>query len=186
MPPTRLEDDDSADESDMISARTLALTRYKRNHEFMNEVFMYAAFSALQYKFSVRLHDLSFVRRPQKGVSSTETTVLRFRQDRSRSESGQSVFCDSLRWALTFGPRRNYKRISTNCARKPTHVGKQGRMLKGLWMSRQTYQWMRMNLRHDCGPLLVAAHWSISLCCRRYIRILLFPVVFIVYTYEIP
>lgn len=47
MPPTRLEDDDSADESDMISARTLALTRYKRNHEFMNEVFMYAAFSAL-------------------------------------------------------------------------------------------------------------------------------------------
>lgn len=28
----------------MISTRTLALTRYKRNHEYMNEVFMYAAF----------------------------------------------------------------------------------------------------------------------------------------------
>ncbi len=32
------------DESDTISTRTLALTRYRRNHEFMNEVFMYAAF----------------------------------------------------------------------------------------------------------------------------------------------
>ncbi|KAM5536932.1 hypothetical protein V8D89_009479 [Ganoderma adspersum] len=39
-----VEDDDSADESESISARTLALTRYRRNHEFMNEVFMYAAF----------------------------------------------------------------------------------------------------------------------------------------------
>ncbi|TFY63812.1 hypothetical protein EVJ58_g3026 [Rhodofomes roseus] len=39
-PPARVEDDDSADESDMISTRTLAMTRYKRNHEFMNEVFI--------------------------------------------------------------------------------------------------------------------------------------------------
>ena len=41
-----VEDDDSADESETISTRTLALTRYRRNHEFMNEVFMYAAFGA--------------------------------------------------------------------------------------------------------------------------------------------
>ncbi|KAI0671187.1 hypothetical protein C8Q78DRAFT_844071 [Trametes maxima] len=40
----RAEDDDSADESETISTRTLALTRYRRNHEYMNEVFMYAAF----------------------------------------------------------------------------------------------------------------------------------------------
>ncbi|CDO72233.1 hypothetical protein BN946_scf184970.g85 [Trametes cinnabarina] len=40
----RGEDDDSADESETISTRTLALTRYRRNHEYMNEVFMYAAF----------------------------------------------------------------------------------------------------------------------------------------------
>ncbi|KAI0354838.1 hypothetical protein OH77DRAFT_1480872 [Trametes cingulata] len=40
----RPDDDDSADESETISTRTLALTRYRRNHEFMNEVFMYAAF----------------------------------------------------------------------------------------------------------------------------------------------
>jgi hypothetical protein len=32
------------DEADHISARTLASVRYKRNHELMNEVFMYAAF----------------------------------------------------------------------------------------------------------------------------------------------
>ncbi|KAI0365351.1 hypothetical protein BV20DRAFT_766440 [Pilatotrama ljubarskyi] len=40
----RVDDDDSADESETISTRTLALTRYRRNHELMNEVFMYAAF----------------------------------------------------------------------------------------------------------------------------------------------
>ncbi|OBZ71125.1 SWI/SNF and RSC complexes subunit ssr4 [Grifola frondosa] len=44
QPPPQVEDDDSADESDLISTRTLALTRYRRNHELMNEVFMYAAF----------------------------------------------------------------------------------------------------------------------------------------------
>ncbi|KAI0694700.1 hypothetical protein C8Q76DRAFT_685417 [Earliella scabrosa] len=42
--PRMAEDDDSADESETISTRTLALTRYRRNHEFMNEVFMHAAF----------------------------------------------------------------------------------------------------------------------------------------------
>ncbi|KAI0775555.1 hypothetical protein BD413DRAFT_529374 [Trametes elegans] len=41
---SRGDDDDSADESESISTRTLALTRYRRNHELMNEVFMYAAF----------------------------------------------------------------------------------------------------------------------------------------------
>ncbi|KIM74153.1 hypothetical protein PILCRDRAFT_828437 [Piloderma croceum F 1598] len=40
----RVDDDDSADESEQISTRSLALTRYKRNHELMNEVFMFAAF----------------------------------------------------------------------------------------------------------------------------------------------
>ena len=34
----------SLDEADQISTRSLALTRYKRNHELMNEVFQYAAF----------------------------------------------------------------------------------------------------------------------------------------------
>ncbi|KAJ3555780.1 hypothetical protein NM688_g2382 [Phlebia brevispora] len=43
-PQPRPEDDDSADEQDLISTRTLALTRYRRNHEYMNEVFMQAAF----------------------------------------------------------------------------------------------------------------------------------------------
>lgn len=37
-------DDDSGDEYDHVSTRSLALARYKRNHDYMNEVFMYAAF----------------------------------------------------------------------------------------------------------------------------------------------
>ena len=45
----------SADEYDHISTRSLALARYKRNHEYMNEVFMHAAFGkchniTLQYE----------------------------------------------------------------------------------------------------------------------------------------
>lgn len=58
--PTRPEDDDSGgrpphlvlflaadlrlDENDQISTRTLALTRYRRNHDIMNEVFKHAAY----------------------------------------------------------------------------------------------------------------------------------------------
>ncbi|KAJ4483941.1 hypothetical protein J3R30DRAFT_3425986 [Lentinula aciculospora] len=38
------DDDDSGDEVDSISTRTLALTRYKRNHDLMNEVFVKASF----------------------------------------------------------------------------------------------------------------------------------------------
>ncbi|KAG8214832.1 NADP-dependent oxidoreductase domain-containing protein [Butyriboletus roseoflavus] len=45
--PPRLDDDDSADEFEVISTRTLALTRYKRNHELMEEVFRKAAFGTL-------------------------------------------------------------------------------------------------------------------------------------------
>ncbi|KAF8635976.1 hypothetical protein AX15_000140 [Amanita polypyramis BW_CC] len=40
----RVEEDDSAgDETDQISTKTLAMTRYRRNHDLMNEVFMHAA-----------------------------------------------------------------------------------------------------------------------------------------------
>ncbi|OAX36983.1 hypothetical protein K503DRAFT_261731 [Rhizopogon vinicolor AM-OR11-026] len=42
--PPRLDDDESADESELLSTRTLALTRYRRNHELMEEVFKQAAF----------------------------------------------------------------------------------------------------------------------------------------------
>ncbi|KAH8119596.1 hypothetical protein DFH11DRAFT_1565886 [Phellopilus nigrolimitatus] len=40
----QVHDDDSGDEYDHISTRSLALARYKRNHDYMNEVFMHAAF----------------------------------------------------------------------------------------------------------------------------------------------
>ncbi|ESK91767.1 swi snf and rsc complex subunit ssr4 [Moniliophthora roreri MCA 2997] len=37
-------DEDSGDEGEMLSTKTLAMTRYKRNHDLMNEVFYRAAF----------------------------------------------------------------------------------------------------------------------------------------------
>ena len=48
-PPQRLDEEDSADELENISTKTLALTRYRRNHELMNEVFAYAAFGQFRY-----------------------------------------------------------------------------------------------------------------------------------------
>ncbi|GJE92567.1 hypothetical protein PsYK624_087220 [Phanerochaete sordida] len=41
---TRIEEDEVDEDSESITIRALALTRYRRNHEFMNEVFMHAAF----------------------------------------------------------------------------------------------------------------------------------------------
>ena len=37
------------EELEHISTRTLALTRYRRNHELMNEVFIHAAFGQLSF-----------------------------------------------------------------------------------------------------------------------------------------
>ncbi|KAG6850215.1 hypothetical protein H0H93_016394 [Arthromyces matolae] len=42
--PPRPEEDDSGDEVDHIATRTLALNRYRRNHDMMNEVFKFAAY----------------------------------------------------------------------------------------------------------------------------------------------
>ena len=39
----RIEEEDDTDDSDLISVRALSLARYKRNHEFMNEIFIHAA-----------------------------------------------------------------------------------------------------------------------------------------------
>ncbi|KAG8871941.1 hypothetical protein FRC20_009971 [Serendipita sp. 405] len=43
-PPVRRDEEDSPDEDAAVSVRTLALSRYKRNHELMEEVFHRAAF----------------------------------------------------------------------------------------------------------------------------------------------
>ncbi|KAJ7777366.1 hypothetical protein B0H16DRAFT_1505248 [Mycena metata] len=43
--PPRVDDEDSGDENDTISTRALSLTRYRRNHDIMAEVFTHAAYS---------------------------------------------------------------------------------------------------------------------------------------------
>ncbi|KAG2361978.1 hypothetical protein BDR07DRAFT_1609818 [Suillus spraguei] len=55
--PPRLDDDESADESELLSTRTLAITRYRRNHELMEEVFRQAAFNSKQPSSSKRLYE---------------------------------------------------------------------------------------------------------------------------------
>ncbi|KAJ7789092.1 hypothetical protein B0H14DRAFT_2945872 [Mycena olivaceomarginata] len=43
--PARVEEEDSGDENDTISTRALSLTRYRRNHDIMAEVFTNAAYN---------------------------------------------------------------------------------------------------------------------------------------------
>ncbi|KAJ7272616.1 hypothetical protein B0H12DRAFT_1200111 [Mycena haematopus] len=43
--PARVEEEDSGDENDTISTRALSLTRYRRNHDIMAEVFTHAAYN---------------------------------------------------------------------------------------------------------------------------------------------
>ncbi|KAJ7132252.1 hypothetical protein C8R44DRAFT_698632 [Mycena epipterygia] len=45
--PPRVDDEDSGDENDTISTRALSLTRYRRNHDIMAEVFTHAAYSTV-------------------------------------------------------------------------------------------------------------------------------------------
>ena len=49
-------EDASDDETDQISTRTLALARYKRNHELMSDVFRQAAFGEFWTPFSYPRH----------------------------------------------------------------------------------------------------------------------------------
>ncbi|KAG2054052.1 hypothetical protein BDR06DRAFT_935602 [Suillus hirtellus] len=55
--PPRLDDDESADESEMLSTRTLAIARYRRNHELMEEVFRHAAFDSKKPLSSKRIYE---------------------------------------------------------------------------------------------------------------------------------
>jgi len=50
QPPQRHDEEDSAEELEHISTRTLALTRYRRNHELMNEVFTYASLGQFSHR----------------------------------------------------------------------------------------------------------------------------------------
>jgi hypothetical protein len=58
------------DESEQISTRSLALTRYKRNHELMNEVFMFAAFGGPAARAAAGTKKLK--KRKQKKDGDTE------------------------------------------------------------------------------------------------------------------
>ncbi|CAL1713720.1 unnamed protein product [Somion occarium] len=53
-PPRETEEDFILDDSDLITGRALALARYRRNHEFMNEVFMHAGFGMLKEKPEIK------------------------------------------------------------------------------------------------------------------------------------
>ncbi|KAG0701910.1 hypothetical protein DFH29DRAFT_924471 [Suillus ampliporus] len=55
--PPRLDDDESADESELLSTRTLAIARYRRNHELMEEVFRQAAFASKKPSPSKRIYE---------------------------------------------------------------------------------------------------------------------------------
>jgi len=86
-PQTRVEDDDSADEAEHISTRTLALTRYKRNHELMDEVFRHAAFGALElFSFSF------FLSLPSSTLSAPTCSTPASGHD-SQKKGGDSMQC---------------------------------------------------------------------------------------------
>ncbi|PFH46794.1 hypothetical protein AMATHDRAFT_153824, partial [Amanita thiersii Skay4041] len=54
------DEDDSMDEAEQVSTRSLAMTRYRRNHDLMNEVFMHAAYDqTLQQRQQLQPHPYS-------------------------------------------------------------------------------------------------------------------------------
>ncbi|KAG1883950.1 hypothetical protein F4604DRAFT_1677132 [Suillus subluteus] len=70
--PPRLDDDESADVSELLSTRTLAITRYRRNHELMEEVFRHAAFDHSQVHHSLDSKKPSSSKRIYEGFDKAE------------------------------------------------------------------------------------------------------------------
>lgn len=95
-PHARVEDEDSGDEVDQISTRSLALARYKRNHDWMNDVFHQAAFGRviptsdiLGYGDKPKTFSTLFNKEELDGkVGKLETEIERLREgaERRRAE----------------------------------------------------------------------------------------------------
>jgi len=70
--PGQHDDDESGDEIDQLSTRTLALARYKRNHDWMNEVFCQAAFGKVLNDGKSNIKDKDKKKTPYSIFSKTE------------------------------------------------------------------------------------------------------------------
>ena len=70
--PGQHDDDESGDEIDQLSTRTLALARYKRNHDWMNEVFCQAAFGKVLNDGKGNIKDKDKKKTPYSIFSKTE------------------------------------------------------------------------------------------------------------------
>ena len=88
-PPQARDEEDPADDLEHISTRTLAMTRYKRNHELMNEVFMFAAFGSY-FSRPGSSANLVLMRRRRQTHRKAPTSVLDIRQDKTRRRRRES------------------------------------------------------------------------------------------------
>ncbi|KAH9985738.1 hypothetical protein BJV77DRAFT_1031425 [Russula vinacea] len=103
QPPQRHDEEDSAEELEHISTRTLALTRYRRNHELMNEVFIHAAFGDKQppkppapYSVFEKAELENRVERLSKEIEELQTKSAARRAAREREQQGADVSMDEV------------------------------------------------------------------------------------------
>ncbi|KAI0251098.1 hypothetical protein BJV78DRAFT_1282810 [Lactifluus subvellereus] len=98
QPPQRLDEEDSADELEHISTRTLVLTRYRRNHELMNEVFTHAAFAPAKapalYSIFEKAELETRVEELTKEIEELRAKSVARRATRDREESADMSIMD--------------------------------------------------------------------------------------------
>src|ERR1700722_11979842 len=104
-PPHRVEEEDSADETEHISTRALALTRYRRNHDLMNEVFIHAAFRKSSL-VTFLIKKKSFPPHSQSSRSCTTFPLLHLRQGRAGIQSCMLCFTFYIFATVTTPPCR--------------------------------------------------------------------------------
>ncbi|VDC01515.1 unnamed protein product [Peniophora sp. CBMAI 1063] len=96
-PQQRLEEEtDAAEDIDHISTRTLAATRYKRNHDYMSEVFMYAAFNAKDDEKPLAPYKTHFNKSDLEDKIAKLTEELQDLRSRSARKTAEQSELDSM------------------------------------------------------------------------------------------
>lgn len=85
--PPRPEEIEDVDEADFVSTRSLALARYRRNHDFMNDIFRHAAYGGKHTPAAPKAHEAFDLPAMEEKVAKLEQEIEALKSRKLRSSS---------------------------------------------------------------------------------------------------